>query len=78
MPSDTTPPDKRTRLKRLTTIKGAKAIYSAVEKPDDMTDEEWALWCSNDVRKLIALLLGMEYMSHRDMIRAKKEEPEDD
>ena len=43
-------------------------LYTTIKKPDDMTDEEWALWTSSDVRRLIAYNPGVDFSTFKDMV----------
>jgi hypothetical protein len=49
-----------------------EALYTAVEKPDDCTDELWAVVTRADVRRYFALMLGVEFTTFEDMVKAKK------
>jgi len=74
-PPDATANDKPTSRKRTLTLKQTETLYSAVEKPDvDFCDDElWAICKTADVRKLFAKLLNVEYSTHGDMVKQKKE-----
>jgi hypothetical protein len=64
--------DRPTPQKRMPCVTQAAALYTTVEKPADMPEEEWALWTSADVRRFIALHLGVEFTTFKDMVKAKK------
>jgi hypothetical protein len=46
---------------RLPNVKKIQEIYESGSKPEKMDQEEWDLWTSEDVRKLLALKLGFTY-----------------
>jgi DNA-binding transcriptional MerR regulator len=61
------------RHRRMPNFERAKSIYTATEKPKDLTDYEWSLWITSDVRRFIAFYLGVESASFRDMVRTKNQ-----
>lgn len=63
--------DSPTHQKLLPSVTQAEALYTKVEKPADMPEEEWALWISPDVRRFLALHLGVEFTTFKDMVKAK-------
>jgi ParB-like chromosome segregation protein Spo0J len=65
-PTDTAkgePEDRR----RMSSLDKARKTYTAVEKPKDMDDAEWALWISSDVRRFLAYFMGVEFTTFKDM-----------
>ena len=52
-------------------MKQAETLYTCVQKPTDVTDEEWALWIKPDVRRFIASYLGVEFSTFEEMVTAK-------
>ncbi len=71
-PSEGAANDRPMPQKRMPSVTQAEALYNTVEKPADMPEEEWALWTSADVRRFLALHLGVEFTTFKDMVRAKK------
>lgn len=71
-PLEGTAKDSHTHQKRMPSVKLAEALYTAIEKPADMPEEQWAMWISPDVRRLIAFHLGVEFTTFRDMVKANK------
>jgi hypothetical protein len=65
-----TAPDKPENCKHMPTLKEAQTKYAAMEKPTDMSDEEWALWTNADVRRFVAFYLGIEFTTFEDMVNA--------
>jgi hypothetical protein len=65
--------DRPTPQKRLPSVTKAESLYTTVEKPSDMPQEEWALWISPDVRRFLALHLGVEFATFEEMVKARKE-----
>lgn len=61
-----------THQKRLSSVKLAEWLYTTVEKLADMPEEEWAMWISPDVRRVIAFHLSVEFTTFKDMVKARK------
>jgi hypothetical protein len=62
--------DKRENRKHMPTLKQAEAIYAATEMPMEMSDNEWSLWITDDVRRFVALYLGVEFTRFKDIANA--------
>jgi ParB-like nuclease domain len=67
-----TAPDKAEDRKRMPTLKQSQTGYTALEKPEAMSEEEWAIWTDAGFRKGVAYFMGVEYKSHRDMVADAK------
>ncbi len=63
--------DSPSHQKRIPSVKLAEALYTTIEKPADMPEEEWAMWISPDVRRFIAFHLGVEFTTFKDMVKAR-------
>jgi len=37
----------------------------------EMSDNEWSLWISADVRRFLAFYLGIEFSTFEDMVKIK-------
>ena len=63
--------EKPENCKHMPTLKEAQTNYAALEKPADMSEEEWALWKNADVRRFVAFYLGIEFITFEEMLKAK-------
>ena len=43
----------------------------------EMSDIEWSLWITNDVRRFVALHLGVEFTSFEDVAKARTQAESD-
>jgi hypothetical protein len=46
----------------------ARVVYGLVEKPADMSDQEWAIVSDEGFRRYLATQLGIQYFSRQDMM----------
>jgi hypothetical protein len=49
------------------TLDKARYVYSLLERPADMSDQEWAIVSDEGFRKYLATQLGILYVSREDM-----------
>jgi hypothetical protein len=49
------------------TIERAKVVYALLEKPAEMSDQEWAIVSDEGFRKYVAGQLKIPYVSREDM-----------
>ena len=46
----------------------ARVVYGLVEKPADMSDQEWAIVTDEGFRRYLASQLHIPYVSRQDMV----------
>lgn len=63
--------DKPENRRRMATLKESQKSCAALEKPADMSDEEWALWRNADVHRFVTFYLGIEFTTFEEMVKAK-------
>jgi hypothetical protein len=48
-------------------VERAKVVYALIEKPADMSDQEWAIVSDEGFRKYLAGQLKLAYVSREDL-----------
>jgi len=72
MPDTTAETNLYNHHRKMPTLVMAAQLYTSIEKPEDMEDAEWLLWISDDTRKFVAHFIGVEFTTHKDMVKSKE------
>jgi len=63
---------------RLPSVKRISLIYNSKKRPRKISDKEWQLWCSEDVRRLLAHYLGFKFTPFKGDLSASEEDSDTD